>query len=378
MDPSTTLRRSTTRRSRSRLPAQAGPGQVDQRPGRAERRLPAASAAGRPDAALGQPARRAAGPGRARRRPGALPGPVPIVTHLHGGHVTEESTATRRRGTCRRRAEHPRRLRREGSFYQTFRAQAQHALGQAGRRAAPSSSTTTTSAPRPCGTTTTRWDDARSTSTRGRRASTCCAAGPTTPSGILPGPAPALGDPPGRDYFEIPIAIQDRSFNADGALFYPDNRAFFEASSRPSCRSRSCPIRLRRAERHLADLEPGVLRQHDRRQRQGPGRRSTVERRRYRFRFLNGCNSRFLILRHVATGCRSGRSAPRVASCPRPIEVDRAAARPGRARRRHRRLHERPGRDEVILENIGPDEPFGGGIARTSTSSPRTPRRRGR
>ena len=33
---------------------------------------------------------------------------------------------------------------------------------------------------------------------------------------------------PGRDYFEIPIAIQDRSFTEDGALFYPDNRAFFE------------------------------------------------------------------------------------------------------------------------------------------------------
>jgi hypothetical protein len=28
--------------------------------------------------------------------------------------------------------------------------------------------------------------------------------------------------------YEIPIAIQDRSFNANGSLFYPDNRAFFE------------------------------------------------------------------------------------------------------------------------------------------------------
>ena len=46
--------------------------------------------------------------------------------------------------------------------------------------------------------------------------------------GTLPGPAPALGDPPGLDYFEIPIAIQDRSFNDDGSLFYPDNRAYFE------------------------------------------------------------------------------------------------------------------------------------------------------
>ena len=37
-----------------------------------------------------------------------------------------------------------------------------------------------------------------------------------------------MGDNPFGAYTEIPIAIQDRSFNADGSLFYPDNRAFFE------------------------------------------------------------------------------------------------------------------------------------------------------
>ena len=42
------------------------------------------------------------------------------------------------------------------------------------------------------------------------------------------GPAPALGIRPGRDYFEIPLAIQDRTFTAEGQLFYPDSRAFFE------------------------------------------------------------------------------------------------------------------------------------------------------
>jgi spore coat protein A len=42
------------------------------------------------------------------------------------------------------------------------------------------------------------------------------------PEGVLPSPAPKLGDPPGTPYYEIPIAIQDRSFNSDGSLFYPD------------------------------------------------------------------------------------------------------------------------------------------------------------
>ena len=62
----------------------------------------------------------------------------------------------------------------------------------------------------------------------------------TPGSNILPGPAPVRGEnlavtnlPASlggerNKYREIPIVIQGRSFNADGSLFYPDNRAFFE------------------------------------------------------------------------------------------------------------------------------------------------------
>jgi spore coat protein A len=55
---------------------------------------------------------------------------------------------------------------------------------------------------------------------------------------LLPGPAPVAGQTvlelnvPGNQVRnairEIPVVIQDRSFNEDGSLFYPDNRAFFE------------------------------------------------------------------------------------------------------------------------------------------------------
>ena len=53
-------------------------------------------------------------------------------------------------------------------------------------------------------------------------------------SGTLPGPAPVLGEDPNFDAAyratirEIPIVIQDRSFNKNGSLFYPKDRAFFE------------------------------------------------------------------------------------------------------------------------------------------------------
>ncbi len=52
---------------------------------------------------------------------------------------------------------------------------------------------------------------------------------------VLPGPAPNDGDmfPPNKTYYEIPIAIQDRSFNNDGSLFYPDSRVFFDQYAGP-------------------------------------------------------------------------------------------------------------------------------------------------
>ncbi|MCU7867892.1 MAG: multicopper oxidase domain-containing protein [Candidatus Thiodiazotropha sp. (ex Lucinoma borealis)] len=60
-------------------------------------------------------------------------------------------------------------------------------------------------------------------------------------AGNLPAPAPIAGEDLAttnfpntlggarEKYREIPIVMQDRSFNADGSLYYPNNRAFFEA-----------------------------------------------------------------------------------------------------------------------------------------------------
>ena len=60
---------------------------------------------------------------------------------------------------------------------------------------------------------------------------------------VLPGPAPIAGEgvvalnTPGdalrNKIREIPIAIQDRSFNVDGSLFYPAQRTFFDNFAGP-------------------------------------------------------------------------------------------------------------------------------------------------
>lgn len=119
---------------------------------------------------------------------------------------------------------------------------------------------------------------------------------------VLPGPAPGVGDDPFGTYYEIPIVVQDRSFNADGSLFYPDNRAFFEDGRNvpPTVPFLDIPfIPDPACDGQLSDISPiwnpeffgnvMVVNGYS-----WPNLQ--VEQRRYRFRFLNGCNSRFLIL----------------------------------------------------------------------------------
>ena len=61
-------------------------------------------------------------------------------------------------------------------------------------------------------------------------------------------------------YYEIPIAIQDRSFNADGSLFYPDSRSSSTASpgrSFPTPTSRPSGTRSSSATRWWSTAGPG-------------------------------------------------------------------------------------------------------------------------
>src|SRR6266508_1485740 len=104
---------------------------------------------------------------------------------------------------------------------------------------------------------------------------------------VLPGPAPTENDPfpPDKRYFEIPIAIQDRSFNADGSLFYPDSRVFFDGIVHDYIpEGEFSPIWNPEYFGNTIMVNGNTW----------PFQ--TVERRRYRFRFLDGCQSRFLIL----------------------------------------------------------------------------------
>ena len=109
----------------------------------------------------------------------------------------------------------------------------------------------------------------------------------TNTTAVLPSPAPNEGDmfPPNKTYFEIPIAVQDRSFNTNGSLFYPDTRAFFDGYAGPYIPETDVsPIWNPEFFGNMLMVNGNTW----------PFQ--TVQQRRYRLRFLNGCQSRFLIL----------------------------------------------------------------------------------
>ena len=123
---------------------------------------------------------------------------------------------------------------------------------------------------------------------------------PAANDAVLPGPAPVGGEGvvqvnfPGalggerEKYREIPIVIQDRSFNNDGSLFYPKNRAFFEGVDKGKLKidfapaSDVLPTWLPEAFFNVMVVNGVSWPTHE------------VAQDRYRFRLLNGCNSRFL------------------------------------------------------------------------------------
>jgi len=175
---------------------------------------------------------------------------------------------------------------------------------------------------------------------------------------VFPGPAPKENDrfPSNKTYYEIPIAIQDRSFNSDGSLFYPDTRAFFDDITGPYIPD--------------TDVSPFWNPEFFGNTMMVNGNTwpfQTVERRRYRFRFLNGCQSRFLILDFSGiTGVEVWQIGNEGGFLAAPVNLTAA-----HGNRLLMGLAERadlivdftnvaPG--NYVLFNVGPDEPFGGGL----------------
>lgn len=184
---------------------------------------------------------------------------------------------------------------------------------------------------------------------------------------VLPGPAPKENDkfPSNKTYYEIPIAIQDRSFNTDGSLFYPDTRAFFENPDQAALdaypgnpfipHTDISPIWTPEFFGNMIMVNGNTW----------PYQK--VEQRRYRLRFLNGCQSRFLILDfNQIPGVEVWMIGNEGGFLTTPVNLT--------ANNGNRLLLGLAERADVIVDftnvplgqyvlaNVGPDEPFGGGV----------------
>jgi FtsP/CotA-like multicopper oxidase with cupredoxin domain len=175
---------------------------------------------------------------------------------------------------------------------------------------------------------------------------------------VLPGPAPNEGDqlPPNKTYYEIPIAVQDRSFDDDGSLFYPDTRAFFDGITGPYIPD--------------TDISPFWNPEFFGNTIMVNGNTwpfQRVEQRRYRLRFLNGCQSRFLILDfNDIPGVEVWQIGNEGGFLAAPVNLT--------ATNGNRLLMGLAERADMIVDftnvpvgshvlaNVGPDEPFGGGV----------------
>jgi spore coat protein A len=180
------------------------------------------------------------------------------------------------------------------------------------------------------------------------------------PTGVLPGPAPQLGDAAGTKYYEIPIAIQDRSFNADGSLFYPSNRAFFEGLDETEL---LIPFIPDFGEGGPSDVSPIWNPEFFGNTMVVNGKTwpyLEVEPRRYRFRLLDGTQGRFLILK-MDKPLKFWQIGAEGGFLPEPVALDQLLMGPAeRADVIVDFSTFQPG-DVITMLNIGPDEPFAGG-----------------
>ena len=301
--------------------------------------------------------------------PGRYNGPVPIVTHVHGSAgVGDESDGYAEAWYLPQAGNIPGDFAIEGTWYDFFRTKAASKGILAPGTAAWEPGTAVFEYPNTQRASTIWYHDHTLGMTRlnvyaGPAGFFLIRGGPedqaidnrTGRPATLPGPAPAIGDPPGMTYYEIPIAVQDRSFDTTGALFYPDTRAFFDDIGGP----------------YIPDTDVSPIWKPEFFGNTMMVNGNTwpylnVEQRRYRFRFLNGCDSRFLILDFSnIPGVQVWQIGNEGGFLPAPVNLTEL-----NGGRLLMALAERAdlivdfGNVPIgnhVLANVGPDEPFGGG-----------------
>lgn len=297
-------------------------------------------------------------------------GPVPMITHVHGAHTTQDSDGYPEAWYLPHAKNIPGGYARTGTLYQEFRSEGQALRGQAW-----TPGTAVFQYPNDQRATTLWYHDHTLGMTRvnvyaGPAGFYMIRGGPddvvmTEVDGEeveaeLPGPAPQLGDE-GGPYYEIPIVIQDRSFNEDGSLFYPDNRAFFEGVAPEQLQIPFIPDEACNGTSDISPIWNPEFFGNTIVVNGNTWPYLEVEQRQYRFRLLNGSQSRFLILK-MENDMSFWQIGSEGGFLPEPVELTKLLIGPAERADVIVDFSETDAGEQFILQNIGPDEPFGGGI----------------
>ena len=159
--------------------------------------------------------------------------------------------------------------------------------------------------------------------------------------------------------YEIPLFIQDRSFNADGSLFYPDARRFFDGYVGPYVPASAVPpIWVPEFFGNCIVVNGRTWPYH------------SIEPRRYRLRILNGCNSRFLILRFSDPKVETWQIGSEGGYLRAPVKLRDLVLAPAERADLVVDFSRLAFGARVTLRNVGPDTPFQGTSA--DRADPRT------
>lgn len=282
-------------------------------------------------------------------------GPVPLVTHLHGAHVTEESDGYPEAWTLPAATNIPSGYATVGTYYEQFSQEAAERFGVVWR---PGSSTC--QYPNDQRATALWYHDHALGMTRVNvqaglagfyllRGGSC-----DLPPGVLPSGAQ-----------ELAIAIQDRSFNKDGSLFFPTSRTFFgdTKAGGPWIPATDTPPYWNPEFFANTVVVNGVV---------WPVWH--VEQLRYRLRVLNCSNARTYLLK-VVTNPAAERPASAAMPLwqigadggflPYPAQLEEAIIAPAERADLILDFSGFPAGTELYLINEGPDEPYHGGVPNT-------------
>jgi bilirubin oxidase len=280
--------------------------------------------------------------------PGPYTGPVPIVTHVHGAHVPSISDGNPLAWYLPDAKNIPTGYYRKGTYYNTV-------------------------APAEPGTAWFEYPNSQRAATIWYHDHTMGMTRLNVYAGLagfwlirddyedslnLPGPAPRLGDGRGAKYFEIPLAIQDKSFNADGSLNYPDGRSSFGDFDGPFIPDTNVsPIWVPEFFGDAMLVNGNTWPYLE------------VEPRKYRFRLLNGCNARTVILKIVSDPTAARPVSPSVSFNEigndgglipgGPVKIDQLLMAPAERNDVIVDFSQFAPGTELYLINEGPDEPYG-------------------